>query len=87
MPVDTFQRRLWAGIRERGDRMIGPRTVAQFLHRPKLELYDLEADPWEVANLSAKPEHAERVKAMSERLVKRLEETEDPWLIKYRPEW
>lgn len=87
VPVDTFQRRLWAGIRERGDKMIGPRTVEQFLHRAKLELYDLEADPWEVENLAGKPEHAERVKAMSGRLVKRLEETEDPWLIKYRPEW
>jgi len=87
VPVDTFQRRLWAGIRERGDKMIGPRTVEQFLHRPKLELYDLETDPWEVENLAAKTEHAERVKAMSERLVKHLEETEDPWLIKYRPEW
>ena len=28
-----------------------------------------------------------RVKEMSGRLVNRLEETEDPWLIKYRPEW
>lgn len=87
VPVDTFQRRLWAGIRERGETKIGPRTVERFLHRPKLELYDLESDPWELENLAAKPEHAARVKAMSARLVKRLEETEDPWLVKYRPEW
>ncbi len=87
VPVDTFQRRLWAGIRERGDTMIGPRTVEAFLHRPKFELYDLQMDLWEVDNLAAKPEHADRVKAMSQRLLKRLEETEDPWLVKYRPEW
>lgn len=87
LPVDTFQRRLWSGIRERGDQTIGPRSVDQFLHRPKLELYDLEQDPWEVRNLADRPEHADRLRSMSERLVKRLEETGDPWLLKYRPEW
>jgi N-sulfoglucosamine sulfohydrolase len=87
VPVDTFQWRLRADIRERGETRIGRRKVEQFLHRPKLELHDLESDPRELENLAGKPEHADRVKTMSARLVKRLEETEDPWLMKYRPEW
>jgi hypothetical protein len=86
-PVDTFSRRLWKGIRDRKETMIGPRTVEQFLNRPKFELYDLESDPWELHNLATAPAHAERLKTMTARLLQRLEETEDPWLRKYQPDW
>lgn len=86
-PVDTFSRRLWKGIRDRKETMIGPRTIEQFLNRPKFELYDLESDPWELHNLAADPAHAERLKTMTARLLQRLEETEDPWLRKYQPDW
>ena len=87
LPVDTFNRRLWKGIRERKETMIGPRTVEQFLNRPKFELYDLESDRWELRNLASDPSHAERLKTMTARLLQRLQETEDPWLQKYHPEW
>tara|TARA_R110002096_G_scaffold161339_6_gene327874 strand:+ start:3112 stop:4545 length:1434 start_codon:yes stop_codon:yes gene_type:complete len=85
LPIDAFERHLWAGIRERGDKMIGPRTVDQFLHRPILELYDLENDPWESTNLADDPAHRERAKKMATTLVSRLEKQGDPWLRKYHP--
>ncbi len=85
LPIDAFERRLWSGIRERGESMIGPRTVDQFLHRPRLELYDLENDPWETRNLAADPAHRDRVEAMATALVERLGEQGDPWLRKYHP--
>lgn len=85
VPVDTFNRRLWKGIRERKETMIGPRTVEQYLNRPKFELFDLETDPWELQNLATHPIHAERLKTMTARLLRRLEETDDPWLKKYHP--
>jgi N-sulfoglucosamine sulfohydrolase len=87
LPVDTFNRRLWQSILKEQATHIGPRTVEAYLNRPKFELYDLDADPWELNNLAADPAHAERLKAMTARLLRRLEETEDPWLQKYRPEW
>lgn len=87
LPVDTFNRRLWRHIVETKASHIGPRTVESFLNRPKFELYDLQNDPLELSNLAADPAHEERLKAMTTRLTQRLEETEDPWLKKYRPEW
>jgi N-sulfoglucosamine sulfohydrolase len=87
LPVDTFSRRLWRSIVETKATHIGPRTVEAFLNRPKFELYDLETDPWELKNLAPDPAHAERLKTMTARLLQRLQDTEDPWLNKYHPEW
>ena len=85
LPIDTFERRLWSGIRARGETMIGPRTVDQFLHRPRLELYDLETDPWETKNLAYDSAHRGRAETMAKELVDRLTAQDDPWLRKYHP--
>lgn len=85
LPIDAFNRATWSRIREKGEKMIGPRTVDQFLHRPRLELYDLDNDPWEVTNLSETPEHRERAERMARELVGILTEQNDPWLQKYHP--
>jgi N-sulfoglucosamine sulfohydrolase len=87
VPVDTFNRRLWQSILKDKSTHIGPRTVEAFLNRPKFELYDLETDPWELNNLASDPAHAERLNTMTTKLLQRLQETEDPWLKKYHPEW
>jgi len=86
LPIDTWERRTWRGLMESKSTMFGPRTIDQYLHRPQIELYDLETDPWEVQNLADEPVHAERRKQMTERLLERLVATEDPWLLKYHPE-
>jgi N-sulfoglucosamine sulfohydrolase len=87
LPVDTFSRRLWRQVVETKATHIGPRTVEAYLNRPKFELYDLETDPWELNNLAADPAQAERLQAMSNRLLQGLQETDDPWLKKYHPDW
>lgn len=86
LPIDTFERRLWAGIRSNNSKMLGPRTVEQFLHRPQLELYDLDNDPWETNNLAATPEHQVKKQEMITDLMQRLTAQDDPWLRKYSPE-
>jgi len=43
--------------------------VLRYQHRPAEELYDLDADPWEMRNLVGKPEHAELLKDLRERLA------------------
>ncbi len=86
LPIDTFQRRLWAGIRRENKKMIGPRTVDRFLHRPQLELYDLQTDPWEINNLADQPEFAAQKEKMVNELLATLSRQGDPWLRKYQPE-
>lgn len=85
IPIDTVQRRLWVGLRERGEENLGPREIASFLNRPQLELYDLETDPWEVNNLADDPAHAETRDRMVQELVAKLEKQKDPWLRNYHP--
>ena len=85
LPVDTIQRRTWVDVRKSDAQLLGARTIDAFLHRPQLELYDLQHDPWEVKNLAEEP----RAKAIRDRmvadLVRRLTLQEDPWLRKYHP--
>jgi N-sulfoglucosamine sulfohydrolase len=76
----------WQGIRKRGDKMMGQRSVQAFLHRPKEELYDLTRDPNELHNLAADPAHAETLTDLRRRLRAWQRATNDPWIILYREE-
>src|SRR5439155_1400821 len=48
----------WQCVLSRGDKFMGQKEVAAFLHRPKEELYDLTADPNELKNRAAAPAQA-----------------------------
>ena len=66
--------------------MMGQRSVAAYLHRPKEELYDLTNDPDELRNLASDPAHAKTLSELRERLRAWQVETNDPWTIVYREE-
>ncbi len=83
---DLWASPTWQGIRQRGDRMMGLRTTAAFLHRPEWELYDVEADPNEVKNLAADPAHAAVVAELKAQLKQMMRDTGDPWAIRFREE-
>ena len=87
LPIDTVQRRTWVENRESGSDKIGLRTIDQFLHRPQLEFYDLESDPWEASNLieTNDPELIKIREQMIDELAARLEKQSDPWMRKYHP--
>lgn len=87
LPIDTVQRRTWVSLRNSGADRIGQRTIDAFLHRPQLEFYDLQNDPWESNNL-AETDNAELANIrddMIRDLVEILSDQSDPWLRKYHP--
>ena len=56
----------WREAAERDPR--AKALVARYVMRPEFELYDMEADPFELENLAEAPEQQERVKALRARL-------------------
>jgi len=78
----------WQGVLTRDDlnEMYGPRTVRAYLHRPRHELYDLDADPHEAKNLADDPAHQQTLKAFQEKLQAWQKRTQDPWELKWRYE-
>jgi len=83
---DLWASASWQGARKNGLQSFGTRTVDAYIHRPRFELYDLEADPDEVENLAAKSEYRELVDSFSEKLKVFQQETNDPWLHKWEYE-
>ena len=49
----------------------------RFIKRPALELYDLEADPWELTNIAEEVEHAGRIALMKAELERWMEQQGD----------
>lgn len=76
----------WQGILKRGDKMMGQRSVDQFINRPHEELYDLSSDPNELKNLAADPKYADVLTDLRKRCHHWREKTADPWLIKDKHE-
>lgn len=81
--LDLKQSPTWIGVQKSGGGIYGKRPIAQFIHRPQFELYDLTADPDEVRNLADDPRH----QALKQTLIARLrafqERTSDPWIHKW----
>jgi N-sulfoglucosamine sulfohydrolase len=74
----------WRLTIERGEPLIGKRTVEKYIWRDPIELYDLQTDPDEVVNLADNPAYADLRRTMSEELLRRLRETDDHWLERYQ---
>ncbi|CAL5867750.1 uncharacterized protein PFLUO_LOCUS1969 [Penicillium psychrofluorescens] len=62
--------------------MIGPRSLRNYIYRPREELYDLEADPQEVRNLADQTEFEGVLKQMRHAVEKWQLRTQDPWLFR-----
>lgn len=81
--ADLYQAPTWQASLARGDTMYGARSVAAYVHRPHVELYDVLADPNEVHNLAGKPELAEVEKELTDKVRAFQQRTKDPWLHKW----
>ena len=80
---EVADRSPWRLTIERGEKYIGKRLVEKYVWRDPIELYDLESDPNELVNLADDPKYTNLRREMSERLLKRLRETDDHWLERY----
>lgn len=83
---DLYASDTWQGVLRRKAKMYGSRTVEAYLHRPRNELYDLQADPHEVHNLAGDPQHAKVLAELQAKLKAWQQRTKDPWIVKYRYE-
>ena len=76
---DLFESPTWQGITRRRDKMMGVRSVADYLHRPAEELYDLQTDPHEVKNLAGDSQHRRTLEELRRRVEDFRKRTNDPW--------
>lgn len=83
---DLLQSPTWVSMKEEGLKVYGKRSSHALLHRPRLELYDLQADPHEVNNLAESAEHQQVRDQLVEQLKTFQFETKDPWAIKWERE-
>lgn len=81
---DLWESATWQSVLRQGaDARYGVRTVRQYLHRPEFELYDIEADPYESANLARDPRYAAVLTEYKEKIRAFQQRTSDPWLLEW----
>ena len=84
---DLWASPTWQHMYNQGmDSEYGVRTVAEYIHRPEFELYDIQNDPYESDNLAEDP----RFDSLKERYINQLidfqKRTDDPWNQKWQYE-
>ena len=62
----------------KGDEQLRRLHALSFGLRPAEELYDLQADPWQIKNVASDPNYLVHANRLRARLIKRLAETNDP---------
>ncbi len=68
------------------DFVYGKRSVQDYIHRPRFELYDLAQDPDESRNLADEEAHRGKLTELKEKLRQFQKRTSDPWIIKWQHE-
>ena len=84
---DLWAAPTWQDIYRRGkNAKYGKRTVNDYIHRARFELYDVKNDPDEVVNLAGSKEHTPLLKQMKAKIRAFQLRTSDPWILKWRYE-
>lgn len=77
---DLWQSATWqAQLKKGSDAPYGFRTVREYLHRPRYELFDIQKDPDERQNLADLPEYRDVLKTYIQKLEAFQNQTADPW--------
>jgi len=80
---DLWSSASWQAALRDKSRKFGARTVDAYIHRSRFELYDLEADPDEIANLAEHAAYQDMVHSFIEKLKEFQQRTNDPWFHKW----
>lgn len=83
---DLWAASTWQSIHRSGNEYFGNRKVADYLHRPEFELYDLANDPAELNNLADDPDYTATLARLQEKIKAFQLETRDPWQIMWANE-
>ena len=83
MALDLYNSFTWQDILRTKQNQFGKRTIAAYRHRPRFELYDLQADPDEVRNLALNPHYRDVLTRMQTKLKRFQQQTRDPWVSKW----
>ena len=83
---DLHESATWQSVKDSESSRYGKRLLADFIHRPRYEMYDLEKDPDEVRNIATDPAHRATFDELSAKLKAFQTRTRDPWVSKYRYE-
>ena len=81
LPSDLFGSATWRAVRAGKLEQMGRRRTAAVLRHAHEELYDLEKDPWETANVAASAEYAKVLAELRGKVQAFRRETKDPWWI------
>lgn len=81
---DLWAASSWQAQFQQGeDAPYGKKTVGEYIHRPKFELYNVETDPHEEHNLAEDPAYAKTLEAYKQKLKAKQKELDDPWIMKW----
>jgi N-sulfoglucosamine sulfohydrolase len=84
---DLWSASSWqAQYRKGPDAPYGQKTVEQYIHRPRFELYDIQTDPHEKENLADDPGYANVLAEYQQRLKQHQQAMDDPWIMKWEYE-
>ena len=84
-----FASDLWAAsswqaqFRQSLDAPYGQKTVAEYIQRPRFELYHIADDPDETRNLAGDPAHAATLLEYQQKLKNLQQQYGDPWITKW----
>ncbi|APZ92025.1 sulfatase family protein [Fuerstiella marisgermanici] len=84
-----FASDLWAAsswqaqFKDSMDAPYGQKSVGEYINRPKFELYDIQADPFEKRNLAVEREFNDVLTAYQEKLKALQKKMGDPWIMKW----
>jgi N-sulfoglucosamine sulfohydrolase len=83
---DVYQSTSWWSIVRHADPRLGDRPLESYLHRPRVELYDVLADPEQRRNLADDPSLAQFRRGLEEKIRDWQDKSGDPWMVKYSHE-
>jgi len=83
---DLYASATWQDVLKSKAKIYGQRNIEAYLHRPRFELYDLEADPHEIHNLATDQASAVTLAELQAKLKEFQKRTNDPWISKWKYE-